>query len=81
MLNLAQDDDLEFRSIVNAKVTSTSSVAACDRKSLENLVQCFLESFVKVHPLEGLTLLVGLLLKDDFEITTEDAHDVRVKRE
>jgi hypothetical protein len=77
VLKLAQDDDSEIRSIINSIIADGSATAACDRKSLERLVDFYFKNIVKPFPLHGLTLIIGLLLRDDFEIKAEEADDVR----
>jgi len=76
ILKLAQDDELEIRAIINSKLPDYKTNPACDRKSLERLVDVFFSKVFEPHPLECLIVIIGLLLRDDYQISTEEADDV-----
>jgi hypothetical protein len=74
ILTLTQDDEQIVRIELNSKLNVKQAV--CDRKSLELFVDLFLETVLSQHTLEGLVLLVGLILRDDFDIKLTESEEV-----
>ncbi|ODN04552.1 Thyroid adenoma-associated protein [Orchesella cincta] len=71
---LAQDDESYLRQIINRKLSGSDS-PCCDRKSLELLTKLYSEQFLLTNPIEGLLLLIGLLVREDFEVEAKAADD------
>ncbi|CAL8123751.1 unnamed protein product [Orchesella dallaii] len=71
---LAQDDESFYRQIIDNKL-SGSDGPCCDRKSLEVLTKLYFHHFLLPNPIEGLLLLIGLLVREDFEVEVKAADD------
>lgn len=77
---LAQDDETFIRQIINMKLASNSMdhKPSCDRKSLEILAMTYVNQFLVKHPSVGILVIIGLLLREDFEVEAKAADDVSV---
>lgn len=76
ILMLAQDDESFLREIISRKLRDTCNNACCDRKSLEVVMHVFTREFLIPNPIEGLLVLIGLLMREDFEVEAKAADDV-----
>jgi len=85
------DDEESVRNEINAKIGDNGAdihceeaeggrSQYCERKSSELILGLFLTTFGRDHVNEALVLIVGLILRDDYQISVTDAEDVRFKR-
>lgn len=71
------DDEEGVRNELHMKLVNSATIGPfCDRKSIELVLMLFLQDLGKYHIVEALLVIVGLILRDDFDIPFTEAEDV-----